>query len=149
MAVEVHQRTLDSSDLSFAARLEGVLTILPALLDGDADGMADGWEVENFGTTEAGSPELDNDGDGFRNRDEFIAGTQPTNATSCFRIEQITASGITWQAVPGRTYSVERTSDLRQPFSPVATGLTVGSYPINNAPTNGAACFYRIQVTRY
>jgi len=147
VAVELHQWALDSSDLSFAARLEGTLTVSPGLADGDADGMADGWETENFGSTEAGLPGLDSDGDGVPNLDEFVAGTQPTNAASFFRIEQVNAAGLFWTAVPGRIYAVERTSDLRQPFSPIATGLTVGSY-LFNAPTNGTAYCYRIRVTR-
>jgi len=147
VAVELHQRALDSSDLSFAARLEGILSVLPALLDGDADGMLDGWEIDNFGSTEAGLPGLDSDGDGVLNLDESIAGTQATNAASFFRIEQVSATGLAWTAVPGRTYSVERTGDLRQPFSQIATGLTVGSYQFN-APTNGTAYCYRIRVTR-
>jgi hypothetical protein len=147
MAVEIHQRALDSSDLSFAARLEGTQTIDLAFLDGDADEMLDGWEMENFGSTEAGLPGVDSDGDGVINVDESIAGTQPTNAASFFRIEQVTATGLFWTAVPGRTYAVERTSDLRQPFSQVASGLTVGSY-LFNAPINGPENYYRIRVTR-
>ena len=104
MAVEVHQRALDSSDLSFAARLEGILTVEPALLDGDDDGLPDGWEIDHFGSTEAGLPELDSDGDGVFNVDESIAGTNPTNAASIFRIEQVTTTGLFWTAVPGRIY---------------------------------------------
>jgi hypothetical protein len=127
--------------------LEGFLTVSPALLDGDADGMLDGWETENFGSTEAGLPGVDSDGDGVLNLDESIAGTQPTNAASFFRIEQVSATGLSWAAVPGRNYSVEQTGDLLQPFSQIATGLTVGSYSFN-APTNGAANFYRIRVIR-
>ena len=107
--------------------------------------MLDGWEIDNFGSTEAGLPGVDTDGDGANNMAEFIAGTQPTNAASCFRIEQVSPTGLSWTAVPGRTYSVERTGDLRQPFSPIATGLTVGSYTFN-ATTNGSANYYRIRV---
>jgi len=147
LAVEVHQRALDSSDLSFAARLEGILAVEPALLDGDADGLLDGWEIEHFGSTEAGLPGVDSDGDGALNLDEAIAGTNPTNAASIFRIEQVTTTGLSWTAVPGRIYSVERTGDLREPFTQIASGLTVGSYPFN-APTNGAAYYYRIGVIR-
>jgi hypothetical protein len=147
MAVEVHQRALDSSDLSFAARLEGILTIEPALLDGDADGLLDGWEIEHFGSTEAGLPGMDSDGDGALNLDEAIAGTNPTNAASFFRIEQVSATGLFWTAVPGRIYSVERTGDLRAPFTQIASGITVGSYTFN-APTNGSANYYRIHVAR-
>jgi hypothetical protein len=147
MAVEVHQKTLDSSDVSFAARLEGFLTVAPTLLDGDADGMPDGWEVDNFGSTEAGLPGVDSDGDGVLNVDEAVAGTQPTNAASFFRIEHVSATGLSWTAVPGRVYSVERTGDPRQPFSPIASGLTVGSYTFDE-PTSSSPNFYRIRVVR-
>lgn len=147
MAVEVHQRALDSSDLSFAARLEGTLTVDPALLDGDADGLLDGWEIVHFDSTEAGLPGADSDGDGALNLDEAIAGTNPTNAASIFRIEQVTSAGLFWTAVSGRNYSVERTSDLRLPFTQIASGLTVGSY-VFTTPTNGPANYYRIRVTR-
>ncbi len=147
MAVEVHQRELNSSDLSFAARLEGFLTVAPAFLDGDADGMLDGWERDNFGLTEAGLPGVDSDGDGALNIDESIAGTQPTNAASFFRIEQVSPTGLFWIAVAGRIYSVERTGDLLQPFSQIATGLTVGSCSFN-ALTNVAPNYYRLRVVR-
>ncbi len=147
MAVEVHQKTLNSKDLSFAARLGGFLTVDATLLDGDADGMLDGWEMDNFGSTEAGLPGVDSDGDGVLNVDEFIAGTQPTNAASVFRIERVSSTGLSWTAVPGRSYSVERTGDLRQPFYQIASGLTVGSYTFD-APTNSAPNYYRIRVVR-
>jgi hypothetical protein len=147
MAVEVHQRALDSPDLSFAARLEGFLTVLPALLDGDADGMPDGWEIDKFGSTEAGVPSVDSDYDGASNMAEWIAGTQPTNAASFFRIEQVSPTGLFWTAVPGRVYSVEQASGLHQPFSQIAFGLKIGHYTVS-APTNGAAVYYRIRVAR-
>jgi len=145
--LQVHQRALDSSDLSFVARLEGALTIAPELFDGDADEMSDGWEMEHFGSTEAGLPGLDSDSDGASNLNEFIAGTQPTNGASLFRIEQVNSTGLSWTAIPGRFYAVERTSDLSMPFTPIASGLTVGSYSFG-APANGAENYYRIRVIR-
>jgi hypothetical protein len=109
--------------------------------------MLDGWEVSNLGSTENGLPGADNDGDGASNIDEFVAGTQPTNALSFFRIEQVNPTGLFWTAVPGRIYAVERTGDLRDPFSQIATGLTVGSFSFN-AVTNVTPNYYRIRVSR-
>jgi hypothetical protein len=145
MAAEIHQRETKSSDLTFAAGLEGFLAVDFALQDGDADGMLDGWEVNYFGSTESGLPGVDSDGDGSLNVNEAVAGTVPTNAASFFRIEQANPAGFSWTAVPGRKYSVERTSNLQQPFSQIATGLTVGSYLINSV-TNVAPNYYRISV---
>lgn len=90
---------------------------------------------------------MDSDGDGVLNVDEFIAGTQPTNAAFVFRIERVNSTGLFWTAVPGRSYSAERTGDLRQPFSPIASGLKVDSNAAG-APTNGAAFYCRVRVIR-
>lgn len=55
----------------------------PALPPGDANGngIADAWETKHFGA--AGfDPGADTDGDGFTNRAEFEAGTNPLDASS-------------------------------------------------------------------
>jgi hypothetical protein len=145
MAVEIHQKVLNSSDLSFALGLEGVVSTDTALLDGDADGMPDGWEVDHFGSTEAGLPGVDSDGDGVLNVDESVAGTLPDDDTSFFRIEQVDENGLSWIAVAGRTYSVDWTDDLREPFVEIASGLTVGSYAAGLQPSTSAN-YYRIRV---
>jgi hypothetical protein len=107
--------------------------------------MPDGWEVDHFGSTEAGLPGIDSDGDKVLNVDEAVAGTVPTDDTSYFRVEQVDAVGLHWTAVAGRTYSVDWTDDLKQPFVQVASGLTVGSYPVNPQP-NTSVNYYRIRV---
>lgn len=56
------------------------------MLDSDNDGMPDGFERAFFGSATNGSPNGQNDGDGFRNLDEFIANTDPTNSASYPRI---------------------------------------------------------------
>jgi hypothetical protein len=107
--------------------------------------MPDGWEVDHFGSTEAGVPGIDSDGDGVLNVDESIAGTLPGDDTSFLRIEQVDGSGIYWSAVPGRNYSVDWTDDLQRPFVEIISGLTVGGYTFNTQP-NTAANYYRIRV---
>ena len=49
--------------------------------DTDTDGLSDAWERLNFGSLNSG-PDDDNDADGLMNRDEFLAGTNPTTADS-------------------------------------------------------------------
>jgi lysophospholipase L1-like esterase len=60
------------------------LTMLP---DFDHDGMADAWEAQyGFDTNEVADAILDFDGDDMINRDEYIAGTNPTNASSLLKL---------------------------------------------------------------
>ena len=56
--------------------------------DNDADSMSDEWEIRCFGGTnevDRGAAE-DKDDDGHSNLKEYIAGTNPTNTSSVFRL---------------------------------------------------------------
>jgi len=88
----------------------------------------------------------DRDGDGFPDEEEAVAGTDPNNPSSFFRITNFTksASGtsLQWDAVAGRTYWVEESSDLSVwTLVPAVTTITA-SFAIPNAsvtvPDNGA-----------
>ncbi len=61
----------------------------PEPADDDEDGLPDSWERRHFGRTDHpdGAPDADPDGDGMRNIEEFIAGTDPTNAASRFVLD--------------------------------------------------------------
>ena len=145
MAVEIHQNALNSSDISFDAELTGFLTVDPATMDGDADGLYDAWEVDQFGSTEQGLPDVDSDGDGFWNVEEFIAGTQPNDSNSYFRIDGFDGANVWWNEVSGRTYSVHWTEDLDTPFVPVSFDAAGGTYTDTSHPTHSAG-FYQITV---
>jgi lysophospholipase L1-like esterase len=75
---------------NFASGLSGVpslgvaLTMLP---DFDADGMADAWEAQfGFDTNNVADALLDSDGDRMSNRDEYLSGTNPTDAGSVMKL---------------------------------------------------------------
>jgi hypothetical protein len=79
--------------------------------DTDGDGLDDDWEVAYFSNL-ARDGTGDIDGDGADDGAEFLAGTDPTNAGSVFRVITLTAlgSGVTrvlWAGSPGRGYRVE------------------------------------------
>jgi hypothetical protein len=59
-----------------------VILVTDASYDSDADGLADGWEYEHFGSVTGAAPEADPDADGVVNREEAGADTDPTNAVS-------------------------------------------------------------------
>lgn len=82
-------------------------------------------------------PTLDIDGDGLTNMDEFLAGSNPTNAASVFIVESIQAIDaagaqvvIEWESKPGREYSVYQSENLSSNvFSVIADELL---YPQNS-----------------
>ncbi len=88
-------------------RTNAILTIL-----GDANGNAipDDWETAYFGSATGADRDADTDGDGMKNWQEYIAGTNPTNAASYLKVETVSPTGgaaISFLAVSNRTYTVE------------------------------------------
>jgi hypothetical protein len=61
--------------------------------DADEDGILDVWELQYFGYTYLYGGNDDADGDGFINRLEFMAGTNPTNAASYFPVLNVATNG--------------------------------------------------------
>jgi List-Bact-rpt repeat protein/immunoglobulin I-set domain protein len=67
-----------------AANSSGSVTSIVAQLqvDADGDGLADAWEIANFGSITNQNASMDFDRDGNSNLTEFRDGTNPTNKTS-------------------------------------------------------------------
>jgi len=83
--------------------------------DLDGDGMADVWEMQQFGTltNNAGG---DYDSDGFVNGDEYKTGTSPANSGSKLAVTNLkmSASGstVSWPGVAYGVYRVESSANL-------------------------------------
>lgn len=100
-------------------------------------------------------PDDDFDQDGLSNLAEYWAGTGPTDAASRFAISVVNsepgANGgqfvVRWYSVPGKTYTVHKSTNLTEGFTPLKSGI-VDSAPINcytDAVTTANA-FYLISV---
>ncbi|MEM7393569.1 MAG: hypothetical protein AAF492_14585, partial [Verrucomicrobiota bacterium] len=124
-------------------------------VDGDGDGMDDNWEILHFGSTNA-LPNVDADGEGVSNLDEFIADTNPNDPTSFLAITRIVrepgGANIQWQGGTWATQILERNTDLYQPtWSSIYTSppptLIHGNYSDSYSITNNRV-YYRIRAIR-
>ena len=94
--------------------LAGSGVLCTAQVDGNGNGMSDVWETAYSVTgIDAGA---DADGDGQSNYQESVAGTDPLDAQSVFRVAACkfvdAAYLIRWQSVVGKRYQVEATRAL-------------------------------------
>ncbi len=85
-----------------------------AMLDDNENGMSDVWEAA-YG--EGRVPGADEDGDGYTNREESIAGTDPMDLASCpvlAGVEQMNGStiGQRWPSIGGVRYQPLASADL-------------------------------------
>jgi hypothetical protein len=85
------------------------------------------WLQQNGLPIDGSADFLDPDGDGMNNWQEWISGTNPTNALSCLRLLSATSAGgnltVSWQSVPGVNYFLERSANLGSPFTLVLTNI--------------------------
>ena len=124
-------------------------------LDTKGNGIADNWAVAHFGTMTV-DPLADPDGDGLNNRQEYLAGTDPTNAASVLKVqnEWPTPAGMTlsWPVANGRTYQVRVTDNLTVNPWPLTFGPWTARPSDTNmqwTDTNALICtnrFYRIKL---
>jgi hypothetical protein len=133
-------------------------SLLASNLDADGDGMLNGWEqAYGLDALNAGDASADNDGDGLSNLQEFLAGTNPTNSVSSFRITSVVAEGnnlrVTWLVSTGKTYRVQQTADITTNFNDLATVsvlatpfITQTNYLDVGAATNAAPRFYKVKL---
>jgi hypothetical protein len=125
--------------------------VLTVLADHDRDGMADDWEVTyGFNTNTASDAFLDRDGDGMLNWQEYVAGTNPTNAQRYLKLDATSTCGqavITFQAVSNRNYVISFTDGFEPSSWNTLTNVPARSTNWDVSipdPTAATNRFYRV-----
>jgi len=92
----------------------------------------------------------DADGDGMSNLQEYLAGTDPTNPNSVFRLSAAVPANskmnLTWPAVIGKSYQIQYKTNLNDPVWLTAPGgvWVMGSQGYYLAPAAQPHSFYRV-----
>ena len=112
------------------------------------------WQIQYFHSlsdTNAAS-DADPDGDKMSNYDEYLAGTDPSNAASRLMItnaafQNVTGRLLIWPSVSGRVYEVERSTNLIEGgFIGIFSNLPAGGgWNTVTDNFNGTPVFYRIK----
>lgn len=113
--------------INYSVQVTNLAKIMPvtpnipvvALADWDRDGLPDVWEVANgFNTNDASDAVLDTDGDTMLNWQEYLAGTEHTNALSYLKVESIQGEAgavrLEFFAVSNHTYTVQYQPSLNE-----------------------------------
>ena len=128
---------------------------LQRMMDTDANGLPDWWELQYFGHLTGSDPNADADHDGMSNLAEWLAGTNPTNASSCLQLIAIPPNNpnvfvVSWPSVAGKYYRLERATNLLTGFNSVVQTNIAATAPTNtvNDPAilPGNTRLYRVGV---
>ncbi len=147
-------------------RTGGTLIYGSAVLDPNqsavGDGIPNGWKQQyGLDPFDPNLASADTDGDGRNNLQEYLAGTDPTNSASAFRIIEIAPDDgdmlIAWTAVGGKRYALQTTTghngsfsndfvDLNPAIAVLGTGETEVAVLHLGAATNAPARYYRVRL---
>jgi hypothetical protein len=99
-----------------APGIASVNAALTVLADADGDHVPDVFESANgFNPADPADGAADTDGDTMTNAEEYTAGTDPRDAQSYLKIDQISAAGganVTFLARSNKTYTIQFRDDL-------------------------------------
>ena len=117
-------------------------------IDANTNGMSDVWE--KIYSLPSPLPDQDADSDGLSNQQEALAGTDPQDGQSVFRLENAflpTVQVITWNSIPGMYYQAELSPEGSNPiWTPVGpTILGTGEEVATAFPVPAQASVSRVQ----
>ncbi len=148
-------RSLSIHSKDSLAYANGFLEISPPFPDFNFDGLDDRFQRQFFSrwTSLQAAPTVDADNDHFTNADEYLAGSDPTDAESVLRLESVRydAGGatLTWPSAPGRRYQILRrpSIDSLRGWQPIGDPVTASGEIADFFDESSAATqqFYRVQ----
>ena len=113
------------------------------------------WDQKYGLPTDGSADFMDSDGDGMNNWQEFLAGTNPTNAASVLKITTVYPirtslwAVVKWQSVSSRSYFLQRCSSLSSGFMTIQSNLAGAdgtTIYFDTTATNATSFFYRVGV---
>lgn len=119
------------------------------------DDVPDWWKIWHFGGITNVPVTVDSDGDGFDNRSEYLAGTDPWDPASRLAIQTAeqgaSDSGIAirWSSVGGRSYRVTRTDSLTADTYVLVQSNILATPTVNTLTDTTAQAqtgFYRVEL---
>jgi hypothetical protein len=134
----------------------GVNTGESAIVDNDADGLPNTWEDANgLDKFDAADATADADGDGQGNSAEYVAGTNPQDATDVLKVTVAPHLGgarfeINFRARAGRPYVLDFKNDLTDPAWQVFWNVPAQAADTDISipdPTNLPKRFYRLRTS--
>ena len=141
------------------AGLQGMMTSggrlnLARIVDSDGNGLPDWWERTYFNRFMGTDPQADADDDGETNLAEWLAGTDPTNASSVLRLSGVMGSGtnkfiLQWPSAEGRYYRLLGSTNPLTGFNVVVRTNISATPPLNtesDPSADSAMRFYRLQL---
>jgi hypothetical protein len=133
--------------------------VLDPNLSAVGDGIPNGWKQQyGFDPFDPSMANADPDGDGMSNLQEYLAGTDPTNSASAFRIISIATEGddlrVMWTMGDGKTNALQAaaggggygTNGFTDIFTVTNTVGTTTNYLDIGAGTNVPAVYYRVRL---
>ena len=128
---------------------------LARLVDTDTNGLPDWWGLQYFGHLTGTDPNADPDHDGASNLAEFLAGTNPTNASSVLRLAAAptavrNGNPLQWPSVAGRYYRILSGTNLAGGVGAIVQTNIAATPRVNfltNNPSGSAkTMFYRLEL---
>ncbi len=121
--------TVDGGNLDGSVDGLGTLALSmePLPVDSDQDGIPDSVELAWFGNLTQANATSDTDGDGVKDVDEWLGGTDPKDPKSVTRLQlTLLPDGsrvLMWSGQNGRVYDILKSTDMKT-FVPLAEGRT-------------------------